>query len=89
MTIKQRLALWVIVFGFGLYNLEHMDLLTALVLWGLGVCAEMQSERADRERNGREMAQDWSRHYAELAYGEKRGPAKVLKMSDYNGDEAA
>lgn len=92
MTLKQRFVLWILAFGFSLYHLFQFNVLTTFCIWILAVWVELESERADRERDRREHAEDCTRGYIQHLSGGRRRqsrPARVIGMSDSNENGAA
>lgn len=90
MTTKQRLTLWVPTFGFAIYNLAQLDLFTAIAIWVLAVCVELQNERYELERLQAEHARHWAYQYSLWSRGEyRRKPGKVINLRNNNGNEAA
>lgn len=92
MKTKQRLALWIPTFGFAIYNLLQLDFLTAIVLWGLAICVELQNELALIERDRRLRAEDCTRGYIAMLIGgrrKQRRPARVIGINPRDGNEAA
>lgn len=92
LTNKKRLLLWTPVAICGLWNLLQQDYGTAAFVLALALWVELANEETTIERSNREHAEDCTRSYIAMLSGgrrKQRRPARVIEMSDHNGNEAA